>query len=98
MSDNKADIVLPAKKSNIKQLLQLTTLYRHPASRFAFCKQGKQTLLFVDGEDFSVSAAFAKILCKEREVDITSLLKTANDAEQQLLVTLYTQGKLVKSL
>lgn len=98
MSDNKADIAPRIQKITLKQLSQLKTLYRHPASRFAFAKHNKQTLLFIDGEDFTVSAALAKNLCKNREIDMTSLLKTANETEQQLLVTLYTQGKLVKSL
>ena len=98
MSDNKADIAPRTQKITLKQLSQLNTLYRHPASRFAFAKHKKQTLLFVDGEDFSVSAAFAKTLCKDREVNITALLKSSNETEQQLLVTFYTQGKLVKSL
>ncbi|HEX5638121.1 MAG TPA: cupin domain-containing protein, partial [Gammaproteobacteria bacterium] len=98
MSDNKADIAPRTQKITSKQLSQLKTLYRHPASRFAFAKHNKQTLLFVDGEDFSVSSAFAKNLCKDREVNVASLMKSANETEQQLLVTFYTQGKLVKSL
>ena len=98
MSDNKADITARTQKITLKQLSQLKILYRHPASRFAFAKHKKQTLLFVDGEDFSVNAAFAKTLCKDREVNIATLLKSASEVEQQLLVTFYNQGKLVKSL
>ena len=98
MSDNKADIVLAARKASAKQLAQITTLYRHPASRFAFSKHGKQTLLFVDGEDFVVSANFAKALCKDRNVDLEKLLKFTDENEQRILLSFYNQGKLVKSL
>ena len=98
MSDNKADITLATQKINAKQLSAITTLYRNPASRFAFTKHKKQALLFVDGEDYAASFKFAKTLCKNREIDLTALLKTASENEQQLLLTLYNQGQLVKSL
>lgn len=98
MSDNKTDITHDTKKASLKQLAQFKTLYRHPASRFAFAKHKKQTLLFIDGEDFIVSPAFAKSLCKDREVDMAALLKSASENEQQLLLSFYNQGKLVKSL
>jgi 50S ribosomal protein L16 3-hydroxylase len=98
MSDNKADVTPGTKKTSLKQLSALKTLYRHPASRFAFAKHHKQTLLFVDGDDFAVSAAFAKNLCKDRKVDMAALIKSASEEEQQLLLAFYNQGKLVKSL
>ena len=98
MSDNKADITLETQKISTKQLSAITTLYRHPASRFAFTKHKKQALLFVDGEDYPASLQFAKRLCKNREIDFAALLKTASVDEQHLLLTLYNQGQLVKSL
>ena len=98
MSDNKADITLATQKISTKQLSAITTLYRNPASRFAFTKHKKQALLFVDGEDYAASFKFAKTLCKNREIDLAALLKIASENEQQLLLTLYNQGQLVKSL
>ena len=98
MSDNKADITLATQKISTKQLSAITTLYRNPVSRFAFTKHKKQALLFVDGEDYPASLQFAKSLCKNREIDFAALIKTASVDEQHLLLTLYNQGQLVKSL
>ena len=98
MSDNKADITLATQKISTKQLSAITTLYRNPVSRFAFTKHKKQALLFVDGEDYPASLQFAKSLCKNREIDFAALLKIASVDEQHLLLTLYNQGQLVKSL
>jgi 50S ribosomal protein L16 3-hydroxylase len=98
MSDNKADMVQAEQRITPAQLEKLKTLYRHPASRFAFAKHNKQTLLFVDGEDYTVSAKFAQTLCDEREIDVAALRKIANVGEMDLLVNLYKSGKLVKKL
>jgi 50S ribosomal protein L16 3-hydroxylase len=73
---------------------QSLMLYRHPASRFAFTCSEDETLLFVDGEDYNVSEAFAVGLCQQRMLDLAELLKLSNDKEQALLLQLYNQGKL----
>ena len=73
-------------------------LYRHPASRFAYSLpeqpcQEQQCLLFIDGEDYPVTQAFAEQLCEQREVS-ADFLQAADQDEQQLLLKLYNQGSL----
>jgi 50S ribosomal protein L16 3-hydroxylase len=67
------------------------TLYRHPASRFAFTIENKLPLLFIDGNDYKVTANFAETLCRDRIVN-SDLITNANKLEQQLVIDLYNNG------
>jgi len=67
------------------------TLYRHPASRFAYNQQKGYSMLFVDGEDYVTSSEFAIQLCENRIISIT-LINAANHDEQKLLLDLYNNG------
>ena len=69
-------------------------LFRHPASHFAFCRQGHGAVLFVDGEDYDVSIGFAEQLCVARQVDVKALTACITAAEQQLLLHWFNSGKL----
>jgi len=68
-------------------------LYRHPASRFAYSLTEPHCLLFIDGEDYQVTQAFAERLCEQRQISI-DLLQAADHDEQRLLLELYNQGSL----
>ena len=77
--------------------------YRHPSSRFAFTELPQGTagtndssdvILFVDGNDFTVSKSFAYELCDHRELDLNRLEQVATDEEQSLLIEFYNSGKL----
>jgi 50S ribosomal protein L16 3-hydroxylase len=69
-------------------------LLRHPASHFAFCRQGPGAVLFVDGEDYDVSIGFAEQLCEARQVDVQTLTGCTSAAEQQLVLQWFNNGKL----
>ncbi len=69
-------------------------LLRHPASHFAFCRQGTGAVLFVDGEDYDVSIGFAEQLCEARQVDVQTLTGCTTAAEQQLVLQWFNNGKL----
>jgi len=97
VSDTKADIVVENRDrfDHFDELLaSCPTLARHPASHFAYRTQGDGAMLFIDGNDFDVSAAFAETLCREREFDIRPMLNATSNEERRLLVDLYNQGKL----
>jgi 50S ribosomal protein L16 3-hydroxylase len=76
-------------------------LCRNPASRFAFVRQGADTvLLFVDGECFECgeeTAAFAETLCAQDRIAVgQNLIKS--DAGMELVAQLINQGSVAFEL
>ena len=71
------------------------TLFRSPASRFAFWRDGNDARLFIDGDDYRVSLAFAEGLCKQREVNTQTLSGFMTASEASLVLDLYNSGKLI---
>ena len=69
-------------------------LARHPASHYAFSRSGQGALLFIDGDDYEVSAGFAEALCAHRQVDIKKLAGILTAGEQQLVLALFNSGIL----
>ena len=53
-----------------------------------------QTLLFVDGESFEVSNAFAKLICSDEIIEFQKLEKIMNDNEKSILLYLINNGSL----
>ena len=101
ISDVKTDITpevgqAVADFSNL--LVTHPVLARHPASHYAFSREGQRALLFVDGDDFDVSVGFAETLCAHRVIELPTLAAIMTDAEQQLLLNLFNTGKLSPSL
>jgi 50S ribosomal protein L16 3-hydroxylase len=98
ISDTKADIVAE-NEDRFDDLAGLTaahaTLYRNPASRFAFWRGEKDALLFVDGDEFRVSLSFAESLCTQRAFNTESLSGPMSGDEAALLLALYHGGKLI---
>jgi 50S ribosomal protein L16 3-hydroxylase len=102
VSDTKSDVVTEPEQdvNSIEELQELANsgvLNRHTASRFAFAQNPDSTLLFIDGEDYEVTAEFAKALCKQRRLDLDELLAIADKDETSFLVELYNQGKIYLS-
>lgn len=108
VSDSKIDFLhqCEAPVNDIAQLKQYiseqnTALMRYPSSRYAFThvsiEEKDKCLLFVDGQDFNVSAKFASLLCDSRILDLNDLEKSASKNEQDLLINLYNSGKLYLS-
>ena len=99
VSDTKSDVMTEPEQEvdSIEELQVLANtgvLNRHAASRFAFAQNPENTLLFVDGEDYEVSAEFAKALCRQRQINLDELLQVANTDEKLFIVGLYNQGKI----
>ena len=99
MSDTKADVstepeVEIASIDELKELAKGNVLSRHPASRFAFAQNTDGTMLFIDGEDYTVNPEFARVLCKQRQLDLDDIMAVTSDDELALMVDLYNYGKI----
>ena len=100
ISDGKTDITPETGQTaaDFKQLVAAHgVLARHPSSHYAFSRCNSHALLFIDGDDFDVSAGFAEALCAHRQVDVQSLAGIMTAAEQQLFLDLFNSGKLSPS-
>jgi len=102
VSDPKANYEMEEEIENISEfveLLDMESLYRHPASRFAFIRGQNQiqsdSQLFIDGEEYQVSTQFAENLCHERQLDLSNLNHNSTEAEKQLLLELFNSNKLI---
>lgn len=96
VSDTKTELVFESGDhfADFKKLKQChPVLYRNPASRYAFYESNKKTLLFIDGEDFEVSNQFAKTLCENRALDLSS--GVFNKIEQQHIISLFNSARLI---
>lgn len=97
ISEVKTDFV-PVAEQPVDNFAMLAAadrqLQRHPASHFAFCRQGDRAALFVDGDDYDVSIRFAEQLCAQRQLDVLQLAESISADEQQLLLQWYNAGKL----
>jgi len=69
-------------------------LQRSPWSNFLFYEDGGQTLLFVDGESYRVSPAFARALCNDVNI-ADNAVQTTDPNEQACLLSLYSSGALL---
>jgi len=99
VSDTKTDVLTAPEQeiNSIEELKELTStgiLSRHPASRYAFAENPDNTLLFIDGEDYEVNLEFAKILCGQRQIDLTKITAVTNKDELSLIIELYNRGKI----
>ena len=98
ISDTKADMTIE-NEGCFDDLAGLVAahpaLFRSPASRFAFWRNGNDALLFIDGDDYRVSLAFAESLCTQREVNTQILSGSMTACEASLVLDLYNSGKLI---
>lgn len=100
ISDTRTDMAVgdePGCASMEQLLAEQPVLARHPASHFAFSRDGDRALLFVDGNDYEVSPGFAEALCAQRKIDVPSMSGSMNDNEARLLLDLYNQGRLSRA-
>jgi len=98
ISDTKADMTIE-NEGCFDDLAGLVAahpaLFRSPASRFAFWRNGNDALLFIDGDDYRVSLAFAESLCTQRELNTQILSGSMTACEASLVLDLYNSGKLI---
>ena len=66
-------------------------LLRHPFARSAWAKQGKDALLFVDGEAWQMDARSAHVLASYEAIDDSALAKLG-DAGRDALASLLRRG------
>lgn len=95
MSDTKADVIYSPEQPVDSYDEIPDELYRNPASRFAFIRHAGSCKLYIDGEEFHVSEIFAVTLCDKRDVSLAEISNIATAPEQELLVELYNNGKLI---
>jgi len=65
----------PRTTADIAGRLPHSTLLRNPWSRFAWRADGRRATLFVAGERFAVTAAFARALCAQSEINGAALAR-----------------------
>jgi 50S ribosomal protein L16 3-hydroxylase len=99
-SDNKAfeEIELEQHEVDFEELTKLatsSTLQHSPWSNFLFSLSGEDALLFVNGESYRVSQPFAKLLCKDDQVDFQQLLEIMTDEDKQVFLYLYNSGTII---
>lgn len=79
----------------MEQLADIDSVYRNPASRFAFIRNENYSQLFIDGEEYTVSTKFAEKLCENRFISLSQINLYSNDDEKQLLLGLFKENKLI---
>ncbi|MDH5570657.1 MAG: cupin domain-containing protein [Gammaproteobacteria bacterium] len=96
VSDTKTDMTADVDEiiSAIAEIND-TTLMRNPASRFAFIKDNDNAQLFIDGDCYTVTSLFTETLCKDRSLDSNTVIASATEDEQSLLIDLINNGKLI---
>jgi len=80
--------------SELKTLLQTSSLHQCMDSNFLFSCTSNAALLFVDGQSYKVPVKFAETLC-HKEINIPSLLQHSDVNTQAILLNLYNEGTLV---
>ncbi|HEY8011737.1 MAG TPA: cupin domain-containing protein [Rudaea sp.] len=80
---------------DVRHRLPRAILLRNPFSRFAWRRVGRAAELFVTGEAWRCSLAFARLVCAEREIDGGKLAAVAAGADAlQTLTALINAGHL----
>ena len=98
ISDTRADIRVESDEhfDDLPGLVSAhTVLFRNPASRFAFWRETQDALLFVDGDAYRVTPAFAEALCSQREINAEILTAAMTADEAGLLLDFYNSGRLI---
>ncbi|MDH5518057.1 MAG: cupin domain-containing protein [Gammaproteobacteria bacterium] len=79
----------------ISYLSTAQLINKHPAIRFAFINHPTNASLFINGKQYSVTTAFAELICDQRQIDSQQLTVTAlTESEKTLLLDCFNQGYL----
>jgi 50S ribosomal protein L16 3-hydroxylase len=81
----------PSFETALKSLAGGGLLLRHPFARSAWSKQGKEALLFVDGEAWQMDQRSAHVLASYEAIDDAALAKLG-DAGRDALASLLRRG------
>jgi len=87
---------LPAKRpqsaAQISAKLPGARLVRNPWSRIAWSRRGRGADLFVAGQSFACSVAFARLLCSQRELSGDDLIARCGSADLAVLADVVNAG------
>ena len=99
ITEPKHDLLLTAEQPYntldefIAELNTQQTIVRHNAIRFAYIPANEHADLYINGDLYTVSTAFAEIISGPRVIDIQRLVNNIqSEAEQELLFNLYNNG------
>lgn len=80
----------------IISLASQSSLLQSPYSQFLFSKtQTDNAVLFVNGEEYSVSQKFAELICDTQEIDVKQLQTIIKDNDKHTLAFLFNQGIII---
>ena len=99
-SDNKSyeDLLQERDVSNYHELaglLQKKPLLRSPYSNFLYSYNNHGALLFVNGESYQVSSAFAESICESEPIELQQLDEVMTTDDKKILLALYNGGALI---
>jgi 50S ribosomal protein L16 3-hydroxylase len=99
-SDNKAfeDFAHEQNDINFEQLVTIASqsaLMQSPYSHFLFSCSGQAALLFVDGNSYPVSKAFAECICEDDHINFEQLEKIMTVDDKLILLTLFNNGAVI---
>jgi len=101
-SDNKAFEDCGNEQSDL-DFTQITTqatqcsLMQSPYSHFLFSYTDKAAILFVDGNSYPVSRAFAETLCNDNAIDFQQLQTIMSNDDKTVFTTLFNDGAIIKT-
>jgi 50S ribosomal protein L16 3-hydroxylase len=71
------------------------TLLHGPASRFAFIRDNKNAILFVDGLSYNTSIKFSEKICEHHNLSCSLMLEVVDtDQDKKALVDIFNRGGL----
>lgn len=101
-SDNRAFENIANEQQDIDfdtltDIAKKTPLEQSPYSHFLFSHTDKSALLFVDGETFVVSFAFAEELCRNESINFKQLASIMTEEDKTTLLDLYNNGSIISA-
>ena len=99
-SDNKTyeDLLQERDVSNYDELvglLQKDPLLRSPYSNFLYSYNDHGALLFVNGDSYQVSSAFAESICESEPIELQQLDEVMTADDKKTLLALYNGGAFI---
>ena len=99
-SDNKTyeDLLDIQHCDSIDQLAEQVEengLQQSPYSNFLFSRTGNGTLLFVNGDTYQASTAFAEMLCDSNNIDFNKLRAVMDGDDEVTLLSLFNSGAII---
>ena len=70
-------------------------LQQSPYSNFLFSRTENSTLLFVNGDTYQASTAFAEVLCDAIDIDFHKLRAVMDGDDEDTLLTLFNSGAII---